>query len=150
MKVVIQDVLNAKLVIDKNEIASINRGFVLFVGFTFGDDINIVDKMVNKILDLRIFMDENGKTNLSIKDINGEILSVSQFTLYADTSEGRRPSFTKALTPQIAKELYQQFNTMLEKQYKSIKTGIFGADMKVNLTNDGPFTIILDSEDFKK
>jgi D-tyrosyl-tRNA(Tyr) deacylase len=149
MKVVIQNVLNANILINNNEIAKIDRGFVILVGFTFGDNKDTVLKMVNKILNLRVFPDINGKTNLSLIDIKGDILSISQFTLYANTNDGRRPSFVDALTPSLASELYDFFNLSLEKAYKPIQKGVFGADMKVSLINDGPFTIILDSEKLK-
>lgn len=149
MKVVIQNVLNANILINNNEIAKIDRGFVILVGFTFGDNKDTVLKMVNKILNLRVFPDINGKTNLSLIDIKGDILSISQFTLYANTNDGRRPSFVDALTPSLACELYDFFNLSLEKAYKPIQKGVFGADMKVSLINDGPFTIILDSEKLK-
>lgn len=149
MKVVIQNVLNANILINNNEIAKIDRGFVILVGFTFDDNKDTVLKMVNKILNLRVFPDINGKTNLSLIDIKGDILSISQFTLYANTNDGRRPSFVDALTPSLACELYDFFNLSLEKAYKPIQKGVFGADMKVSLINDGPFTIVLDSEKLK-
>lgn len=149
MKAVIQNVLNANILINNNEIAKIDRGFVILVGFTFDDNKDTVLKMVNKILNLRVFPDINGKTNLSLIDIKGDILSISQFTLYANTNDGRRPSFVDALTPSLACELYDFFNLSLEKAYKPIQKGVFGADMKVSLINDGPFTIVLDSEKLK-
>ena len=129
---------------------SINKGYVLLVGFTHGDTTDIVDKMINKILNLRIFEDENDKMNLSIKDINGSILSISQFTLYADSKKGNRPSFINAMKPDEASKLYDYFNQELSK-YIEVNTGIFGSDMKVEIYNDGPVTIILDSDElFKK
>ena len=130
MRVVIQNVLQANVLVDNKEIARINEGFLLFVGFTFGDTKQTIEKMVNKILKLRILPDKNRKTNLSITDIDGDILSVSQFTLYANTVEGRRPSFVDALTPNIASELYDYFNSYLENSYKHIEKGMFGADMR--------------------
>jgi len=151
MKVVLQTVLESSVTIDDKLYSSINRGFMLLVGFTFGDDEEIVDMIANKIVSLRVFMDENYKTNLSLEDVNGEILSVSQFTLYGDVKKGRRPSFTDALEPKRAKELYEYFNLKLyDLTNKDIKTGIFGADMKVSLINDGPFTLVIDSKDFIK
>jgi len=148
MKVVLQTVTESKLSIDGNVFSSISRGYVLLVGFTEGDNLDIVQKMANKIVGLRLFMDENGKTNLSLADVDGEILSVSQFTLYADCVHGRRPSFINALHPSLAKPLYEEFNKELFKlTNKEIKTGVFGADMKVNLINDGPFTLVLDSKE---
>lgn len=147
MKAVIQNVLNAELSIDNKQIARISRGFVIFVGFTQGDDALIIRKMIERIVNMRVFQDEAGKTNLSILDIKGEILSVSQFTLYADIANGRRPSFIKALNAEKASELYDYFNDALLDIFGPIQKGIFGADMKVSLTNDGPFTMILDSKE---
>ena len=126
-------------------VGKINKGYVLLVGFTNGDNEEIIDKMINKIINLRVFEDENGKMNLSILDINGSILSISQFTLYANTKEGRRPSFTDALNPHEASTLYDLFNEKLSK-YLHVETGIFASDMKVEIYNDGPVTIILDSD----
>ena len=123
----------------------IDKGFVLLVGFTFGDTKEIVDKMINKIINLRIFSDSDDKLNLSLKDINGEILSISQFTLYAKLN-GRRPSFTKALNYDEAKDLYDYFNEELRNLDINVETDVFGSDMNVNITNDGPVTIIIDSE----
>lgn len=150
MRVIVQNVLNASVKIDGEVYSSINRGFLLLVGFTFGDTKEIADKLALKISKLRVFADENGKTNISLKDINGEILSVSQFTLYADCIHGNRPSFTNSLTPSEAKELYEYFNTSLKSLGFNVKTGVFGADMKVNLLNDGPFTLIIDSKEILK
>ena len=150
MRIIVQNVLDANLKIDGKEIASIGRGFVLLVSFTFNDNFEVVDKMATKLIGLRVFMDINGKTNLSLKDVNGEILSVSQFTLYADVKKGNRPSFTDAMPGKESIKLYEYFNKKLTELYGPIKTGVFGADMKVNLTNDGPFTLILDSKDIIK
>lgn len=147
MKIVLSDVLSASVEIDHQIVSSIKEGFLLLVGFTNGDNTEIVDKMVDKILNLRVFADENGLTNLSLLDIKGEILSVSQFTLYADTKKGRRPSFINALNPNEAQKLYTYFNEQLEKKYQPIQTGVFGADMIVTSQNNGPFTLVLDSED---
>lgn len=147
MKVVLQVVKNARCVIDGVEHSKINRGFLIFVGFTNGDDETIIDKIVHKILKLRIFEDQNGKTNLSLNDINGEILSISQFTLYADIKKGNRPSFVDALEPSKATILYDIFNKKLAESNFIVKTGLFGANMKIELVNDGPFTIIIDSKE---
>lgn len=147
MKVVIQRVLDASLSIDQKVYSSISKGYLLLVSFTNGDNEEIANKMAEKISKLRIFEDENGKTNLSIFDVKGEILSVSQFTLYANLRKGNRPSFIDALKPDEADKLYIYFNKCLEKLNLPPKTGVFGADMKINLTNDGPFTIILDSKE---
>ncbi|MFA5283227.1 MAG: D-aminoacyl-tRNA deacylase [Bacilli bacterium] len=147
MKAVIQNVIDAELSVDNKQIARISRGFVIFVGFADGDDAEIIRKMIDKIVNMRVFQDGDGKTNLSILDIKGEILSVSQFTLYADVSNGRRPSFTKALEANKASELFDYFNDSLLDIFGPIQKGIFGADMKVSLLNDGPFTMILDSKE---
>ena len=150
MRVVLTTVLNASVTIDNKAYSQIDRGFCLLVGFTRTDDQKLVDKMIDKILSLRVFADEKGLTNLSIYDVKGQIMSVSQFTLYADTSGGRRPSFTNAMKPDQAKELYAYFNKQLEAKFGPIATGIFGADMKVSSVNDGPFTVLLDSEELFK
>lgn len=147
MKVVIQNVTRALCEVNKKIVGSISRGFCLFVGFTNGDSKETVEKMANKLLLLRLFDDENGKTNLSLKDINGEILSISQFTLYASCKDGRRPSFVNALNPKDASELYDYFNKCLIDAGYKVETGIFGAMMKIDLVNDGPFTTILDSKE---
>lgn len=149
MKIVLQNVLEANVKINGELYNKINRGFLLLVGFKEGDDLEIVNKVAKKITKLRVFMDENGKTNLSLKDINGEILSISQFTLYGDISKGNRPSFIKSLDFIKAKELYEYFNKYMESEGFLVKTGIFGEDMKVSLINDGPFTLVIDSEDLK-
>lgn len=146
MKVVVQRSKKSKVTINNKVNGSIDKGYVLLVGFTHGDTTDIVDKMINKILNLRIFEDENDKMNLSIKDINGSILSISQFTLYADTKKGNRPSFINAMKPDEASKLYDYFNQELSKHIE-VNTGIFGADMKVEIYNDGPVTIILDSDE---
>ena len=150
MKVVVQRSKSSKVTIDNKVNGKIDHGYVLLVGFTEGDNETIIDKMIDKILHLRIFEDENGKMNLSILDTHGSILSISQFTLYANAKEGRRPSFTDALNPGDASKLYDIFNEKLSK-FVHTETGIFGADMKVEIYNDGPVTIILDSDElFKK
>ena len=150
MRIVLTTVLNASVTIDEKVVGQIGRGFCVLVGFTHDDNKQIVDKMIDKMLGLRVFMDDKGLTNLSIYDVKGEILSVSQFTLYADTSGGRRPSFINAMKPNEAKELYEYFNTELEAKFGPIAKGVFGADMKVSSVNDGPFTIILDSKEIIK
>ena len=148
MRVVLTTVLNASVTIDNKVYSQIDRGFCLLVGFTHSDDQKLVDKMIDKILSLRVFADERGLTNLSIYDVKGQIMSVSQFTLYADTSGGRRPSFVDAMRPHEAEVLYDYFNKQLENQSGlSISTGVFGADMDVYSINDGPFTLVLDSKD---
>lgn len=146
MKVLVQRSKNSKVTINEKINGEIDHGYVLLVGFTNGDNEIIIDKMINKILNLRIFEDENEKMNLSILDTNGSILSISQFTLYANTKEGRRPSFTNALNPTEASKLYDLFNKKLKEKIHT-ETGIFGADMKVEIYNDGPVTIMLDSEE---
>ena len=150
MRVVLTTVLNASVTIDNKVYSEIDRGLWLLVGFTHTDNETIVNKMIDKILGLRVFCDEKGLTNLSLYDVKGQIMSVSQFTLYADTSGGRRPSFVNAMKPDQAKELYAYFNKQLEAKFGPIATGIFGADMKVSSVNDGPFTIILDSKEIIK
>ncbi len=150
MRVVVQEVKYASVTVDNVKIASINRGFLLFVGFDSSDDENILPKMADKIVKLRIFPDENRKTNLSLKDVDGEILSVSQFTLYASLKDGNRPSFVNAMRPEFAKPLFDKWNEILKERFNKLQTGIFGADMKVELLNDGPFTLILDSRELFK
>jgi len=147
MRVVLTTVNSASVTINSKIVGSINRGYLLLVGFTEGDDESIVDKMIDKILSLRVFPDELGQINISLQDVNGSILSVSQFTLYADAKKGRRPSFIDALHPGKAEPLYDYFNRQLELKHGKISTGVFGADMKVNSENYGPFTLILDSKE---
>ncbi len=146
MRVVIQRSKKSKVTIDGKVNGEIDHGYVVLVGFTEGDNETIIDKMVNKIVNLRIFEDDQGKINLSILDVNGSILSISQFTLYANCKEGRRPSFTEALNPTDATKLYDLFNEKL-REYVLVETGVFGADMKVEIYNDGPVTIVLDSNE---
>ena len=150
MRIVLTTVLNASVTIDNEVVGKINRGFCVLVGFTHDDTKEIVDKMIDKMLGLRVFMDEKGLTNLSIYDVNGEILSVSQFTLYADLTGGRRPSFINAMKPDEAKALYAYFNEQIKAKYGTVETGVFGADMKVSSVNDGPFTVIMDSKEIIK
>lgn len=144
MKVVVQRALNASVKINDKINGSIENGLVLLVGFTYGDTTSDIDYMVNKIVNLRIFDDEFGVMNKSILDVRGSILSISQFTLYADTKKGRRPSYADALKGEEATILYDLFNQKLS-EFVIVETGIFGADMKVTLTNDGPVTIIMES-----
>ncbi len=143
MRVVVQRCENAFVTVDDKMIGKISKGLCLLVGFTYEDDEEIIKKMIQKILKLRIFPDDNGVMNKSVMDSNGSILSVSQFTLYADTSKGNRPSYMKALNGKEASILYEKFNKELSK-YIKVETGIFGADMHVTLTNMGPTTILLE------
>ena len=147
MKIVVQKVLNSSVSGDNKVVGKIDKGLTLLVGFTHTDSIDILDKMVDKVINLRIFEDENNVMNKSVLDVNGSILSISQFTLYADTKKGRRPSYINALSGDEAIKLYDEFNKKLSK-FIHVETGIFGADMKVNILNDGPTTIILESSDF--
>ena len=144
MKAVIQRVLDANLKVDGKTISDIGQGYVIFLGVKKGDDIQNADYFIKKIPSLRICEDENGKINKSIVDVGGEILLVSQFTLYANTSHGNRPDFLEAETPDRANELYMYVAEGLKKQGLNVKLGVFGADMKINQTNDGPFTVILE------
>ena len=148
MKFIIQRVTKACVEIDSKIYSKIDRGYLVLVGIADTDTKDIADKMIQKLIGLRIFEDENGKTNLSLKDINGDVLIVSQFTLYADCKKGNRSSFIKAGNPVYAKELYHYILNKTDELYdKNIYSGEFGADMKVSLINDGPFTIILDSNE---
>ena len=146
MRTVVQRVSSASVTVDGNVIGKINKGFLVLLGIKSTDTKQDVDYMVKKVINLRIFRDENDKMNLSLKDVNASILSVSQFTLYAKLN-GRRPSFTDALNYNDAKRLYEYFNLELKKYGIEVFEGIFGADMKVSLLNDGPVTIIIDSKD---
>ncbi len=148
MRVLVQKVKNASVLIDSTVYNSIAEGLLLFVGFHTEDTEEIADQMIAKIINLRILEDESGKTNLSILSRPLEILSISQFTLYADTRKGRRPSFTKSASADQATELYDYFNDKLSG-HLPVKTGVFQADMDVQLVNDGPFTILLDSEEYQ-
>ena len=145
MKFVIQRVTQASVTVNQKVIGSIKQGFLVLIGIGEDDTTEIADKLVKKLIGLRIFEDENGKTNLSLKDIRGELLLVSQFTLYAECKKGNRPSFTKAGKPELANQLYEYIIEACKKEFPVVQTGDFGADMKVSLLNDGPFTIILDS-----
>ena len=144
MRIVIQRVNHASVNIAGKVVGEINKGLLLLVGLKDGDDSDVVKKAAAKIAKMRIFEDEDGKTNLAIKDVGGQILSVSQFTLLADTKKGNRPSFIKAMKPPKSQELWQDFNQELVKLGLTVEPGEFGADMKVDLQNDGPFTIVLD------
>lgn len=146
MKVVVQRSLKSNVLVDNKIVGSIDKGLVLLIGFTESDNEIIIDKIVKKILNLRIFDDNNGIMNKSIKDINGSILSISQFTLYGDISHGNRPSYMKALKADEAIILYDLFNKKLS-EFIHVETGIFGSNMKVSITNDGPVTFIIESED---
>ncbi len=144
MKVVLQRVTEASVEVEGNIIGEIGRGYVVFLGVGCGDTKEIAEKMADKIKKLRLFPDENGKTNLSIDDIGGEVLVISQFTLYADARKGTRPSFVEAGPPDLAEELYEYFISLCEERFKKTAHGSFGASMKVSLCNDGPFTICLE------
>lgn len=145
MKAVIQRVSEASVKVDGNIVGEINTGFMLLIGIDENDEKSDAEWLVQKILNLRVFSDENDKLNLSIKDINGEILCISQFTLIADYKKGNRPSFIKAAKPDKAIPLFEYFKEELSKSDLRIETGIFGADMKVSLINDGPVTIVIDT-----
>jgi len=146
MRVVLQRVAHASVTVEEKVIGKIQRGFLLLVGVTHDDAMEDMEYLVRKIVQMRIFEDEEGKLNRSIQDIGGEILSVSQFTLYADTKKGNRPSFSKAAPGDVALEMFEQFNGLLRDTGVPVETGQFGADMKVELLNDGPVTILLDSK----
>ena len=146
MRVVLQRVSHASVTVEEKVIGQIQRGFLLLVGVTHDDAMEDMEYLVRKIVQMRIFEDEEGKLNRSIQDIGGEILSVSQFTLYADTKKGNRPSFSKAAPGDVAIEMFEQFNGLLRESGIPVEAGQFGADMKVELLNDGPVTILLDSK----
>lgn len=148
MRVLIQRVTHASVAIDGEVYAQIKQGFLLLVGITQDDNEETVDKLAKKAAEVRLFEDEQGKINCSLSDVGGSILSISQFTLYADCRKGRRPGFEKAAGPQQAKPLYEYFNEQLKAYGIHVETGVFGADMKVELCNDGPLTILLDSAEW--
>ena len=150
MKLVIQRVKHASVTVEGNVTGKIGKGFLVFIGIAYSDTKEIADQYVKKLLNLRIFEDENGKTNLSLKDVNGELLLISQFTLYADCRKGNRPSFINAGAPDMAKALYEYMIEACRKEIPVVQTGIFGADMQVELLNDGPFTVVLDDRLFQK
>lgn len=147
MKFVIQRVTRAEVTVAQETVGAIEKGFLVLIGVSNTDTEAIADKMLHKLLNLRIFEDENGKTNLSLKEVNGGLLLVSQFTLYADCRKGNRPSFVKAGSPEHAKQLYEYLMKSCRKEGFPVESGIFGAHMKIDLQNDGPFTIVLDSEE---
>lgn len=146
MKLVIQRVLEASVKVAEKVIGQIDKGFLVFIGVGKNDTKEIADKMVKKLVGLRIFEDENGKTNLSLADVDGQLLLISQFTLYANCKKGFRPSFIESGAPDLAEELYEYIIAQCKESVPVVETGSFGADMKVSLVNDGPFTIVLDSE----
>ena len=148
MRAVLQRVARASVTVEGEVLGKIGKGFMILLGVEDADTEEITDKMADKICKLRIFEDENGKTNLSLADVGGELLVISQFTLYADCKKGNRPSFTNAGAPDMANALYEKFVAMCRERVPKVETGRFGADMKVILENDGPFTILIDSEDF--
>lgn len=146
MRFVIQRVINADVKVEGRTIGEIGKGFMVLIGVSGSDTKETADKMVKKMLGLRIFEDENGKTNLSLDAVGGQLLLISQFTLYANCKKGNRPSFIEAGEPQMAEEMYAYIIDKCRETVPGVETGSFGADMKVTLTNDGPFTIILDSD----
>lgn len=147
MKFVVQRVLSAKVTVESNVVGEIRQGYLVFIGICSTDTKQIADKMVKKLIDLRIFEDSEGKTNLNLKAVSGSLLLVSQFTLYADCKKGNRPSFIRAGAPDMANALYEYIIESCKNEVPTVEHGIFGADMKIDLLNDGPFTIILDSEE---
>lgn len=147
MKFVIQRVTEASVEVDKKVIGQIGKGFLVLIGVSEDDTKEVADKMIKKLCNMRIFDDKNGKTNLGLSDVSGELLLISQFTLYADCKKGNRPSFTKAGAPDMANDMYEYIVEECRKSVPVVEKGIFGADMKVALFNDGPFTIVLDSNE---
>lgn len=147
MRFVIQRVANSKVTVDGNAVGQIGKGFMVLIGVADSDTKEIADKMIRKMINMRIFEDENGKTNLGLKDVGGSLLLISQFTLYADCKKGNRPSFIKAGAPDKANELYEYIIAKCKEDIDVVEKGEFGADMKVELQNDGPFTILLDSDE---
>ncbi|MBC5666882.1 D-tyrosyl-tRNA(Tyr) deacylase [Eubacterium sp. AF15-50] len=150
MKFLIQRVTDANVSVDGKVVGKIGKGFMVFIGIAGTDTVEIADKMIKKLIGMRIFEDENGKTNLALKDVGGELLLISQFTLYSDCKKGNRPSFVNAGAPDMADEMYQYIISQCKKEIDVVEKGIFGADMKVSLVNDGPFTIVLDSDEIIK
>lgn len=144
MRLVIQRVLQAEVQVNENTVGKINKGLLVFVGAGHEDSREVADKYLKKLLGLRIFEDENGKTNKSLADVDGQLLMVSQFTLYANCKKGNRPSFTEAGEPHRAEELYEYMVAKSREQVPVVETGVFGAEMEVSLVNDGPFTVILE------
>ena len=145
MKFLVQRVTEASVTVDNIVTGKIEKGFLVLIGITHSDSKDDADFLINKLLNLRVFSDENGKMNLSVKDVGGEILSVSQFTLYGDCRKGKRPSFDKAARPEAANMLYEKFNELCRQQGVQVETGVFRSHMQVELVNDGPVTILLDS-----
>lgn len=145
MKILVQRSLESSVSVNNKTVGKIDKGMVIFVGFSKTDGSSQIDYLINKLLNLRIFDDENGIMNKSILDVNGKILSISQFTLYADTRKGNRPSYINSMNHIDAEKLYNEFNQKLSK-YITVETGIFRSDMRVNITNDGPITIILERD----
>ena len=148
MKLVVQRVKNAQVEVENKIVGKIEKGFLVLLGVTHKDTKVEADYLVKKLCKLRVFTDENDKMNLALKDVGGELLIVSQFTLYADCKKGNRPSFTNAASPELANELYEYFKEQVKNKFGSVECGEFGADMKIELVNDGPFTIIWDSRDW--
>ena len=146
MKFVIQRVTEASVKVEENVIGQIGKGFLVLIGVGQTDTEEVADKLVKKMIGLRIFEDENGKTNLSLADVNGALLLISQFTLYANCKKGNRPSFTESGAPDMAEHLYEYIIAKCKESVPVVEQGSFGADMNVSLINDGPFTIVLDSE----
>lgn len=145
MRFIIQRVSSASVTVETKIVGKIEKGYLVLIGIEDSDTEATADKLVKKLIGLRIFEDDNGKTNLSLADVNGSLLLVSQFTLYADCKKGNRPSFIRAGKPEMAEKMYEYIITECKKQVKNVQRGIFGADMKITLTNEGPFTIVLDS-----
>ncbi len=150
MKFVLQRVLEANVKVDGEIKGEIGKGYLLLVGISNDDNKEIADKMIEKVSRLRIFEDADGKSNLSIDQVDGEILVISQFTLYADCRKGNRPSFTEAGAPVLAEELYEYIIKRCEELFRNTEKGVFGTDMKISLVNDGPFTLVLDSKEIIK
>ena len=147
MRFVIQRVTKASCTVDKTVTGQIKNGLCVFIGVSNDDTTQIADKMISKLINMRIFADSEGKTNLSLKDVDGQLLLISQFTLYANCRKGNRPSFTDAGNPELANQLYEYCIEQTKKEIDVVQTGIFGADMQIELNNDGPFTIVLDSNE---
>ena len=146
MKFIVQRVNKSQVKVEEKIVGKIDKGFMVLIGITHNDTKEIADFLVRKLINLRVFEDENGKMNLSLKDVQGSLLLISQFTIYADCTNGNRPSFTNAAKPEFANELYEYIIEECKKQIPNVQTGIFGADMQVSLVNDGPVTIILEKE----
>lgn len=149
MKAVLQRVTHAEVVVDGKQVATISQGFLVLIGMGTGDTVRDLEVLAKKIVHLRVFSDQDGKMNLSLADVGGEILAVSQFTLYADCKKGRRPSFVQAMAPVQANQMFEQWVTLVREMGVPVQTGIFGADMNVSLCNQGPVTIVLDSTELQ-